>query len=142
MRKTDVSKISIFSERKFEEMHYLWRAKMYKVYLGERLHWHYRLQLSFVYKTVPQISFKLCFSGDKKLLSEVLRKWGWFRDTMNVSLNILAKNQNFKKLKNCFVDERAMIKTTLISSCHWKTCVPFCLPKKILENALLTLKVN
>ena len=35
-----------------------------------------------------------------------------------------------------------MIKTTLMSSCHWKTFVPFCLRKKRSENALLTLTVN
>ena len=29
LRKTDVLKTSILSERKFEEMHYLWRAKKY-----------------------------------------------------------------------------------------------------------------
>ena len=44
-----------------------------------------------------------------------------FRDIMNVSLNLLTKSQHFKKLKHCFVEERAMIKTTLISCCHWKT---------------------
>ena len=44
-----------------------------------------------------------------------------FRDIMNVSLNLLTKSQHFKKLKHCFVEERGMIKTTLISSCHWKT---------------------
>ena len=33
----------------------------------------------FVYKTLSQISFKLFCSGDKKLLSEFLRKWGWFQ---------------------------------------------------------------
>ena len=31
---------------------------------------------------------------------------------------------------------------TLISSCHWKTLVPFCLRKKRPENAFLTLIVN
>ena len=41
-----------------------------------------------------------------------------------------------------FLDERAMIKTTLMSSCHWKTLVPFYLRKKRPENALLTLTVN
>ena len=41
-----------------------------------------------------------------------------FRDIMNVSPNILAKNQNFKKLRQHFVDERELITTTLISSCH------------------------
>ena len=45
-------------------------------------------------------------------------------------------------MKYGFVDERAMIKTTLISSCHCKTLVPFCLQKKTPENEFLTLKVN
>ena len=31
---------------------------------------------------------------------------------------------------------------TLISSCHWKTLVPFCLRKKIPENVFLTLIVT
>ena len=39
------------------------------------------------------------------------------------------------------MDERALVTTTLISSCHWKTLEPFCLRKKIPENAFLTLVV-
>ena len=35
-----------------------------------------------------------------------------------------------------------MIKTTLTSSCHWKTLEPFWLRKKRPENALLTLTEN
>ena len=65
-----------------------------------------------------------------------------FRDIMNVFPNILAKNQNFKKLRHGFVDERALITMTLISSCHWKTLVPFCMRKKRPENAFLTLILN
>ena len=42
-------------------------------------------------------------------------------------------------MRHGFVDERAMITTTLISFCHWKTLVPFCLRKKRAENAFLTL---
>ena len=53
-----------------------------------------------------------------------------FTDIINVSPNILAKNQKLQKLKHCFVDERAMITTTLIISCQWKTFVPFYLPKE------------
>ena len=53
-----------------------------------------------------------------------------FRDIMNVSPNILAKNWNFKKLRHGFADERALITKTLISSCHWKILVPFSLRKK------------
>ena len=61
---------------------------------------------------------------------------------MNVSLNISAKDQNFKKLRHGFVDEGAIIKTTLMSSCHWKTLAPFWLRNKRSENVLLTLTVN
>ena len=41
-----------------------------------------------------------------------------------------------------FVDEIPLITTTWISSCHWKTLVPFCLRKKKSENGFLTLTVN
>ena len=40
------------------------------------------------------------------------------------------------------MDERAVITTTSISSCHWKTLVPICLRKERPENAFLTLTVN
>ena len=80
MRKlTKVVRKVNFSERKFEDMHQLWRAKRCKVYPGKRLIWHYHLQLSFVYKAESQISFNFFCSGDKRLLSEFLRKWGWFQ---------------------------------------------------------------
>ena len=56
--------------------------------------------------------------------------------------DVCAKNLNFKKLRQVFVDERALITTTLISSCHWKSLVPFLLRKKRPESAFLTLTVN
>ena len=68
-----------FSDRKFEEMHWLWRAKWYQLYSGKQLFWHYCPQLSFFYKTLSQISFNLFCSGDRRLLAEFLRKWGWFQ---------------------------------------------------------------
>ena len=52
---------------------------MCKVYPGERLYLQYRIQLFFVWKSLSQISLKLFCSGDKKLLSEFLRKCGWFQ---------------------------------------------------------------
>ena len=52
-------------------------------------------------------------------------------DVMNVSPNILAKNENFKKLRHGFVDEKALITTILTSFCHWKTFVPLCLQKSL-----------
>ena len=68
-----------FLGKKIEEIHYLWSAKTYKVYSRKRSFRYYCLQLSFVYKTVSQISFNLFCSGDKRLLSEFFRKWGWFQ---------------------------------------------------------------
>ena len=65
-----------------------------------------------------------------------------FRGIINVFPNILDKNQNFKKMRYGFVDKRALITTTLITSCHWKTLVPFFLRKKRSKNAFLTLTVN
>ena len=38
-------------------------------------------------------------------------------------------------MRQGFVDERAVIAATLISSCHFKTLVPFYLQKKRPENA-------
>ena len=40
-------------------------------------------------------------------------------DVMNTAPNILAKNENFERLRDSFADERAMIPTTLTSFCHW-----------------------
>ena len=91
-----------------------------------------------------------CLSSEKQSLRFLLNCFLWeikgfyqsslgndvdFRDKMNVSPNILAENENFKKLKQGFVDERALITTTLISSCHWKNLVPFCLRRERLQNA-------
>ena len=53
-----------------------------------------------------------------------------FTDIMNVYLNVLAKKKKLKKLRHWLLDEKARITTTLTSSCHWKSLVPFCLRKK------------
>ena len=138
MRKTDVLKTSIFSE----EIHYLWRAKRCKVYSEKRVFWHFRLQLSFVYKSESQISFNFFWSGDKRLLSEFLRKWDRFHGHNGLFPFQWTWNENFKKQRRDFVDERGMITTTLTSSCFWKNLAPFCLRNKRSENALLTVTVS
>ena len=82
LRKTHVLKTcrkSKFLRRKIWRNALALKSKRYKVYSGKRLLWHYYLQLSFVYKILSQISFKLFCSGDKRLLSEFLWKWGWFQ---------------------------------------------------------------
>ena len=79
---------------------------------------------------VSEFSNLFC-SRNKSLLSEFLRKWGWFQGHNKLFPNILAKNWNFKKLRHGFADERALITTALISSCHCKTLVPFAWERKV-----------
>ena len=112
------------------------------VYSGKPLFWDYNLQLSFIYKTVSQFLLNCFFREIKGFYQSSLGNKVDFRDIMNVSQNILAKNEIFKKLRYGFVDERALITTTLISSCQWKTLVPFCLRKKGPEIAKLYIKTN
>ena len=56
-----------------------------------------------------------------------------FMDIMNVSPNIFAKNENFKKMRQDFADERALL-TRLISFWDWKTLVPFSCERKDLKT--------
>ena len=118
-----------FSERKFGEMHWLWKAKRCKVYL----HVYFDIILfSCLLSTKLCLRFLLnCIVWQiKGFYQSSLGNKVDFRDLMNVSPNILAKNWNFKKLRHGFVDERALLTTKLMSSCHWKTIVLFCLQKK------------
>ena len=86
------------------------KGKRYKVYWGRRLFWLYYLQLSFVSKTVSQISFKFFVREIKHFNQSSLGNEVDFRN--------ITKFWNFKKLRHGFVDGRALITTTLISSCH------------------------
>ena len=94
--------------------------------------------------TKPCLRFLLnCFVWEiKGFYQSSLRNQVDFRDIMNLSPNISAKNKNFKKLRHSFVDDSALTTTTLISSCDSKTLAPFCLQKKRHENVFLTLIVN
>ena len=55
------------------------KSKKVEDTFGETFFWKYRLQLPFLCKILSQISFNLFCLGDKRLLSEFLRKWGWFQ---------------------------------------------------------------
>ena len=142
LTKTDVLKTSIFSERKFEEMHQLWRAKGKRNIRGNV--YICIIVFNCLSSTKHCLRFLLnCFVREIKVFYQrSVGKEVDFRNIMNVSLNILAKNYNSKKFKHDFVDERAMIKAILMSSCHWKTLVHFCLRKKRPKNAFLILRVN
>ena len=69
--------------------------------MGKHLFWVYNLQLSFVYKTMSQISFNLFFLGDKRLLSEFLQKWGWFDELNERFPKHLGQKVKFQKLWFC-----------------------------------------
>ena len=85
----------------------------------------------------------ICFAQEiKGFYQSSLKNEVDFRGIMDVFPNKMAKNKNLKKLRHGLVNDRALITTTLISSCHWKTFVPFCLWKKRPENAFLILLAN
>ena len=81
LKKSDVLKTcwkSKFLGKKIWRKSLALKSKMVQGIFGKTLFWHYYLQLSFFCKSLSQISFKLFCSRDKRLLSEFLRKWGWF----------------------------------------------------------------
>ena len=77
--------------------------------LGKRLFCHYRLRLSLVYKTLSQISFNLFCSGDKRLLSEFLRKWDWLH----------GHNERFTSIPWLKIRKKKFQKTET-RFCRWK----------------------
>ena len=91
---------------------------------------------------MSQISFNFFAREIKDFYQSSLGNEVDFRDIMNVSPNILAKNSNFKKVRHRFVDENALMTVTIISSCHWETLLPFCSRNKRSENVFLALIVN
>ena len=138
MRKTDVFKTcrkSKFLGKKIWRYALALKRKKVHLYSAKPLFWHYYLQLSFLHKMISQISFKLFCLRDIRILSELLRKWGWFQGHHERFPKYLSpKNYNFKKLRHDFVDERALITTILISFCHSRTLVIFTCERKYLKT--------
>ena len=66
-----------WSERQFEQMRY--EEQKGTSILEKTFTLALLSSAVFGYKTVSQISFNFFCSGDKRLLSEVLRKWDWFQ---------------------------------------------------------------
>ena len=129
--KENLYKCTSFEEQKRKR--YIWGNVYFVIFL-----------FSCLLSTNPCLRFLLiCFAWEiKGFYQSSLGNEVDFRDIMNVSPNILAKNWNFKKLRHNFLDERAVITTTSTSSCHWETLVSFCLQKKRPEKAFLILSVN
>ena len=72
LRETDVLKILIFSERKFEEMHF--EEQKDTRYIRGNVVLTLLSSAFFRLQNLSQISFNLFCSGDKRFLSEFLRK--------------------------------------------------------------------
>ena len=117
LRKTDVLKTCQKSRRNALAL----KSKKEEGIFGENLYFSITI-LSCCSSTKSCLRFPLnCFVRDIKgfYLSSLGNEVN-FRDIMNVFPNILAKNSNFRKLRQGFVDDRARITTKLIYSCHWK----------------------
>ena len=110
LRKTVVLKTlrkSKFLGKKIWRNELALKSKKVQSIFGKSLFWHYCLQLSFVCKTVSQISFNLFYSGDKRLLSEILRKWDWFQGHNECFPKYLGWKLKFQKTETWF--------------CRWKS---------------------
>ena len=92
-------------------MHKFWRAKRQKVYSRKGLFWHYRLQLSFIYKIVSIFFFFFCIvdKDSIRFREEVsLISWTWFTfpQKSRFKINISKK---IHKIETRFWEERVMI---------------------------------
>ena len=124
-----------FLEREFEERHPLYRAKMYTVYPGKCLFWHYRLLLFFVYKTVSRISFNL-FRREIKGFIRFHEKWCWFHGHDVRFSKSLGSELKFEKTETRFCRWEQWLQWQYLPGTG-KPFYLFCLQKKIPENAYL-----
>ena len=86
--------------------------------------------------------FKLLFSGDKRLLSEFLRKWGWYHGHNEISAKYLDQKLKFQKTETWFCRWKNTDNNNINIFLSLENLAPFCLGKKRPENAFLTLRVN
>ena len=68
------------------------KSKKLEGKFGKRLFWHYCLKLYFIYKAVSQISFNCSVREIENFYQSSLGNEVDFRDIMNISPNIVAKN--------------------------------------------------
>ena len=127
-----LKKCTSFEEQKGTR--YIWG----KVYFGI-------IVFTCLSSTKPCLRFLLiCFcSWDKKLLVEFLRKWGLFQGYNERFPKYLDWKLKFQKPETRFCRWKSTDNNhILVSSCHWKTVVTFCLRKERTEKAFLTLIVS
>ena len=115
---------------------------MYKVYSGKRLYQHYRLQLSFVYKTVSNISFKFFCPEDKRLLQEFHWKWGWFQKYNERFPKYLGSKLKFQKTETQFCRWKSNDNNDVNIFTRKAVYLFACEKKGLKKNALLTLTLN
>ena len=134
-RKENLKKCTSFEEQKSILIKKIWwnvlalKSKKVQSIFGEPFILALSSSAVFYLKAMSQISFNLFCSGDKGLISEIFGYEVDFTNIMNVS-QISWLKIKISKNWDSFVHERAMITTTLISSCHWEILVPFLLAKE------------
>ena len=96
------------------------------------------IALSCISCTKPYLVFLLiCFAQKIKGL-DFMRKWGWFHGHVIRFTKNLSSRLKHQKTKIRFCRSKNNFTTTLISSCHWKTLVPFNLRKKTWKRIFKT----
>ena len=125
-----IGKVNL-SERKFEEMK-LWRVKRFNVDSMKRLFSHYLFQLSFVFKTLSFyfVYSNLFCSGNKKLLLEIFRKWGWSHGQKERFHKYLGWKLKFQEIeirfcrwkRNDYNDSNIFLSLEILHlvACEWK----------------------
>ena len=102
-------------------------------------------QLSFVYKTMSQISFNLFRSGDEMLLSDFMRKWSWFHGhDVRFPKNLRSKLK-LPKTDAWFVDEKKITQNNYNETdifLSLEKSRTFLLAKEKTWKRILTLTVN
>ena len=96
----------------------------------------------FVYKTISQISFNLFCSGDIRLLSEFLRKWGWFQGQNESFLKYLGQKLEFQNTETQFCRWRSTDNNDINIFLSLKNPCTFLLAKEKTWKCILALIVN
>ena len=132
LRKTDILKTcwkSKFPGKKMKKCASFKEQKIvYKVNSWKCLFWYYCQQLPFVYKAIL-IFLVICFHQETRgFYQSSVRNDVNFRDMFSkISWLKIKISKNWDLY---IVEKRALATRTVISSCHWKSHVPFGLQKK------------
>ena len=145
LRETDVLKAcrkSKFVRNFFCRNALALKSKNVENLYGETFFWYCWLQLSFVCKTMSQISFNLFFPKDKRVLSEFSWKWGWFQEHNEHFSKYLPKSRISKNWNMVFLMKEHWKQRHWYFPVTGKPVYLFACKRKYLRKGFLTPIVN